>query len=273
MRMDFVNSGGGGAARLRYQGADNGGVMGIIPATALRTAEVNTVAGTSNAVVLGTGIGNTLNVSNNSTVKLTGGNFTQLQLGNSTFANGSTLNIATDTGQTGKALRLAGSTSFGTGVTLALTGDGTNGANLYLDGALSDGGVATTITKSGNGRLFLTNSTSANSLLAGSTIDVTAGSISLQGSSATGAFNPAGNAKIRLSGAGTSLILDSKVGSTTASTTYGNAIDVTENATIQDIVSGGSIVTLSGAIDVAATKTLTLDAIKGAIRWAVWVPL
>ncbi|HEX8912280.1 MAG TPA: PA14 domain-containing protein, partial [Humisphaera sp.] len=265
VRIDYVNSGGNGNLNLLYSGPDQT-TSAQIPASRLFTAETNTTAGASNAVVIGTGIGDALNVSGPATIKLSGSAFTQAQLGNATFAAGSNLTLATDTGQNGKALRLGGTTNFATGTTtLNLAGDGTaaNGANLYVDGVVGQTGGPVTINKTGSGRLFFSQTAAASGLTSASLIDVQAGSMQLVGSSATGSFNPIGAAGIRLSGAGTRLILDSKIGSTTASTTFANAIDVTENATIQDIVSGGSIVTLGGPISVAAGKTLTLDAIKG----------
>jgi len=266
IRMDFVNSGGNGAARLKYastaaSGFDVGTTQTIIPSSVLFTAESNTTGASSNAVILGTGVGNALNVSGASTINLNGGDFTQVQVGNTAFANSSTLNLVTSAGVNGKALRIGGTATFGTGVALNLVGDGTNGANLYVDGVVSDGGVATTITKTGNGNLFFGQTSSANSLLAGTTLDIQAGTLTLVGSSAAGAFNPIGSAGVQLSGG--NLVLDSKIGSATVATAFANNITVTQDATIQDIVTGGSLTTLSGAISVAAGKTLTLDAIKG----------
>lgn len=260
VRIDYVNSGGGGQASLSYQGPDQA-VMGIVPSTALFTAETNTTAGSSNAVVMGAGIGNDLVVSGNSTIALQGSAFTQTQLGNATLSGGSTLNITSTAGQIGKALRFGGTTTFGGNTTLNLAGDGTNGANLYLDGALSDGGSGLTVTKSGNGRLFLGQTAVANNLSSSSTFDVQAGALVVTGSSAAGSFNPLGSAAIKMSGG--NVVLDSKIGSLTVPTNYNNNIDVTANGTIQSIVSGGSLTTLSGTINVGAGNTLTLDAIAG----------
>jgi autotransporter-associated beta strand protein len=248
VRVDYINGVTGAAMVLSMNGS---------PITSnLFAAQSNTLAGASNAVIIGGGTGQSLSVTGNSTLNLNGSAFTQAQLGSATFASGSSLSLVTTAGVNGKALRIAGPTTFGTGVTLNLVGDGTIGSNLYLDGALSDGGVATTITKTGNGLLFLDNTTSANSLVAGSLVDVQGGTLTLVGSGAAGAFNPLGAAGIRLSGG--NMVLDSKVGSPT----FNNAISVTADGTIQTITNT-STTTLSGGLSVAATKTLTLDAIAG----------
>ena len=199
VRIDFTNSGGNGNMNFKYSGPDQV-AMGTVPSSKLSAAEVVALGGASNAVILGSGLGNALNVSGSSTIALEGGAFTQTQLGNATFANGSTLALTSTAGQNGKALRLGGTATFGDSVTLNLAGDGVNGANLYIDGALSDGGAARTITKIGAGSLYLGQTTVANSLVAGTTLDVGAGTLVLTGSSATGAQNPIGAASVKLSG-------------------------------------------------------------------------
>lgn len=262
VRIDYVNSGSGGAAVFSYSGPDQAS-MAVVPSTRLFTAESNSTAASSNAVILGAGIGNAVNVTSSSTIALKGGNFTQTQLGQVTFSPAVGLTLTSDAGQIGKSLRFAGPAGFSGDTTLNLAGDGTLGANLYFDGALTAAGSAT-ISKSGSGRLYFGQTAVANSLNSTNTIDVQAGTMVLTGSSAAGSFNPIGSAVIKLSGG--SVVLDSKVGSTTAATAFNNNITVTENATIQDIASGGSLVTLGsagGTLSVAAGKTLTLDAIAG----------
>jgi autotransporter-associated beta strand protein len=256
IRLDYINGVTGAGMTLSYNGPDSNGSAVPIPTTSLFTAESSTASGASNAVISGAGIGDSLNISGNSTVSLHGSAFTQVQLGNTTFANGSALNLVTDAGINGKALRIGGTASFGAAVTLNLVGDATNGSNLYFDGALSDGGVASTITKTGSGRLFFDNTTSANNLGASSLIDIQAGSVSLVGSSSTSAFNPIGLAGVRLNGG--NLVLESKVGGGR----FANAISVVQDGTIQD-TANASTTTLSGPVSVAASKTLTLDPIAG----------
>ena len=78
-------------------------------------------------------------------------------MGDTIFNDGSTLNLTTTAGVNGKAIRIGG-TTFGTGVTLNGAGDGTYGADLYIDGVLNDGGTAKTIAKTGKGRLVLSQS-------------------------------------------------------------------------------------------------------------------
>ncbi|MDB5322062.1 MAG: putative glycine-rich autotransporter protein [Phycisphaerales bacterium] len=255
IRFDYVNSGGNGGLNLTYNGPDTSASTVTIPSNVLFTAETSTLATASNAVIVGTGVGDALNISGNSTVNLSGTAFTQAQLGNTTFAAGSSLSLTTTAGNTGKALRIGGTTTFGAGVALNLAGDGTNGANLYFDGVVSDGGVATTITKTGSGRLVFDQTTAANGLVAGSLLDVQAGTLALVGTSAT-AFSPIGSAGVRLSGG--TLVLDTKVGGYTLN----NAITMTTDATIQDIASA-STVTLTSALAIPDTKTLTIDAIAG----------
>ncbi|MDB5321386.1 MAG: hypothetical protein JWN40_3017, partial [Phycisphaerales bacterium] len=254
IRLDYVNGVTGAAEILSYNGPDSGQSLQPIGPNALYTAESNTLAGSSNAVVVGTGVGNALNVTGNSTINLNGTAFTQVQVGNSSFASGSSLTLTT--AAEGKSLRIGGTSSFGSAVTLNLLGDGTHGSNMYFDGVVSDGGVASRITKTGLGRLVFDQTTVANGLSAGSLFDIQAGTLSLVGSSAAGTFNPIGSAGIQLSGGG--LVLDSKVGNAT----FTNAITMTQDASIQTLTNT-SLTTLTSAVAVPAGKTLTLDAIAG----------
>ncbi|CAN5238168.1 hypothetical protein BH11PLA2_BH11PLA2_09590 [soil metagenome] len=245
---------------LNYSGPDQV-TSAAIPLSRLFTAESVSLASASNAINLV----NSLAISGANTLDLVGGAFTQVQFNAATFASGSSLAITTAAGQIGKTVRIAGPTQFGLGVTLGLTGDGTNGANLAFDGIVSDGGNATTITKTGNGRLSFNNSTSANTLLAGTTLDIQAGTLVLNGSSVVGSFNPIGSAGIQLSGG--NVVLDSKVGNLFYQfpTSYVNNVTLTANATIQSIVTGGSFTFLGGGGSTIAigSNTLKLDAIRG----------
>ena len=89
--------------------------------------------------------------------------------------------------------------------------------------------------------------------MAGTTFDVQAGTLHLIGSSAAGSNNPIGPAGIRLSGG--NVVIDSRIGSTTSAMTFANNITVTETGTIQDIVTGGALVELSGPISIAAAAS------------------
>jgi fibronectin-binding autotransporter adhesin len=251
IRFDYTQGGGGGAAILSYAGPDTSSVEVPIPASALFTAEANTTSGSSNALIYGAGTGSAVTVNANSTINLSG-TATQAQVGGLTNLTGTTLTVG---GAAGKTLRLAGASTVSGSLTIDTTPD------VAFDGTLA--GVGATINKLGTGRVVFGQTAVANTIDAASTLSVQNGTAVLIG----GANNPLGAAGIQL--AGGNLVIDSKGGPQT----YANAITVTQNGTIQSIVSGASattqpIQTLSGAISLAATKTLTFDAISGGVTTA-----
>ena len=258
--LEYGQGTGGGSAILSYSGGtglDIGATEAPIPSSVLFAAEVNSTAavaarGANNAVIIGSGTGDAANITADSTINLNGTAFTQAQLGGLTQNSGTTLSV---TGGAGKTLRFAGASNFGNGVGGTVTIN--NAPNVAFDGVLSDGGVAVTIAKQGAGRLTFDQVTAANFVgaNAGTLIDAQAGTLVLVG----GANGPIGNVPVQLSGG--NLVLDAVSGSRT----FDNAITVTQNATIQGIVSTQTT-TLGSAtrgISISAGKTLTLDAITG----------
>lgn len=260
IRYDYVNGTGGASATLSYAGPDSPAIS-IVPQTALFQAESLSNAGASNALIQGAGVGDPLAVTNSSSITLTGTAFTQVQYGTLSMDTGSTLSITTSAN---RGVRIAGTGGAGTGITLGNGTDGTvtlnTAADVYMDGVISDGGNAIILAKQGAGRLVFDQTTTANALGANTTLDIQGGTLTLMGSAAAGSVNPIGSAKVSLNGG--NMVLDPKVGSTTTGLTNNNAIDVVQNATIQD-VGNAFTTTLSGAISVSSGVTLTLDAIAG----------
>ncbi|MEA3209273.1 MAG: hypothetical protein QOE70_2330 [Chthoniobacter sp.] len=253
IRIDYVNNSGGGSEELAYSGGaglDVDATRTVIPSSKLFAAESSTAAGASNAVIVGSGLGNALNVTSSSTVNLNGTQFTQVQVGDLTLGAGNTLTV---TGLAGKTLRAAGNVLLGAGSGISNTPD------VALDGAVSDGGAAVTFTKTGAGRLIFDHTGTANSLLSTSNLDVQGGTLDLVGSSASGSFNPIGSAGLQLSGG--NLVLESKVGGPT----FDNSVNVTADARIQDLANAATTTLGSSAhgITIAPGTTLTLDAIAG----------
>ena len=251
--VQYVQGGGGASEILSWSGGvglDVGATETAIPSAKLWTAESNTTAAGSNAVVVGSGNGDALSVTATSTVDLNGTMFTQAQLGSYTQTVGTTLNV---TGLTGKTLRLAGTVNLGNSAAGTVTIN--NNANVAFNGILTDNGFAVTLAKQGAGRLIFDQTVSANTFGSTSLVDVQGGTVVLVG----GANNPIGTAGVQLSGG--NVVLDSKSGSRT----FDNVFTVTQDGTIQNIVGNQTITLGSGAngISIAATRTLTLDAITG----------
>ncbi len=259
IRVDYVNGTGGAGLLVGYRGPDQA-AFGAIPTGVLFQAESNTAAASSNAIVIGTGIGDDVTVSGGgtSTVNLNGSAFTQVQFGVLGIESGSTLQV---TGLAGKTVRFAGTALLGSGAGSVTLG---GAPNIALDGVVSDSGNAMTINKIGTGRLIFGQTATANALGATTTINVQGGAIGVVGSTAGGANNPIGSASVTLSGAGTGLVIDTK-GATTSGVgnTYSNNITVTGlGTTIQDVVNAATT-TLSGNLAVNSGASVTLDAIAG----------
>ncbi len=247
IRVDYGQGTGGGILNVSWQGP--GIAKANIPGSNLFTAETSSNAGSSSLVNAGT----SLTANGNSTLNLNGANFTGVQLGTLTSPTGTTLNV------TGSANKLARATS-------TILSGGTVTYNTVADLALGqvvDGGVATTILKTGNGRLFLDNTAAlasgqSTSLVAGTILEIQAGKLVATGNPS--ATNPLGAAQVRLNGGG--LLLDSKH----RGLTFDNAVTVAQNALIE-VLPAGVTTTLGSAangITLQSASRLTLDLYGGA---------
>lgn len=245
VRLEWSNGGGNGGATLSYTPA--GGTKQIIPNSVLFQAETSTTAGSNNAIVLG----NALTVTEDSTLNLTGTQFTAIGLGAFNHAAGKTLNV---TGNTGKTVEFTSTNVNITGGTYTINGT----ANVKL-GRVSDGTGTTGISlvKTGPGSLILDNtaaSPNANDL-SNTTIDIQVGNVVAIGSSASGSTNPLSTAALVLRGG--TLTLDSKVGSVT----FNNLVTVAASSTIQAV---------SGATNPTPNPPLTLtlgDAVTNGVTF------
>jgi hypothetical protein len=188
IRIDYVQGGGGASVNLGYAGPDtdisgSGQIRRIIPSNFLRQAEVNTAAGASNALQLG----NAVHLTGNALISLSDTDFTSVQLGRLILNSGVTLSVDSYdlVGDTvvgngagfGKTLRFGGTTgeptifgtpSSGTAATVSIASD----MNVAFDGVVSDEGRAMTIQKTGAGLLSFNQTNFANSLGAGTSIEM-----------------------------------------------------------------------------------------------------
>lgn len=207
----------------------------------LYAAESVSAGSTSNAIALG----NNMFLTDSSTIDFgTNANFTEVAYGSLTRFGGTTLTV---NGLAGKLLRYA-STS--------LSGGGTHTYDSSMDvavGQISDGGLASTIVKTGSGRLIFDQVTLANNLSASSTIRIDQGTVVGIGSTAAGANNPFGSAAIQLNGG--NLLIDSHVGGPT----FNNIITVSQSGRIFAQTVAGQTTTLGGTVSLATGTTLTLD--------------
>jgi len=250
IKMFFGNNGGGGLVQLFYASPNNAIPQQVIPQSAMYTAEFASTASATNAIALS----NTVNVASgsNSTINLSGTQFTRVDYGSLVAQSGSTLNV-TIPGYT-SGVSYGKSLGFGQTVFIGGTVGINNQADVYL-GKVSDSGLAVTINKTGPGMLVLDNSAAAtpSSMIAASVINVQHGNLLLSGMNA--GSSPAGSATIRLNGGG--LILDTKFNSPT----FTNAIDVQQDATLQSWVNLDATLnpTISGAVSIASGKTLNVQ--------------
>ncbi|CAN5667748.1 hypothetical protein BH11VER1_BH11VER1_17180 [soil metagenome] len=260
VRIDYTNGTGGAAEVFRYGGTDTANAYVAVPTTVLYRAEKNTTAadGISTALQLG----NNLNVTANSTINLNGTEFTQVQFGTLTIAGGNNLTIG---GLAGKTMRVGATTFSGSG---SITLD--SSLNIAVDGVVSDGGVAKSIIKTGTGRLIFSQTTVANTLLAGTTLDMKTGStlvlIGRGDAAVRGFLNPIGAAGIRLDGGNLELDSNGFNISQTVGPVFNNAVAINDNATIKSVLNVANITLGSATNGITFTnnsKTLTLDAIAG----------
>jgi len=129
-------------------------------------------------------LANAVNVTANSTIDVTGasaGGVGNLTIGNNTlYVTGGGSAANSNYSLTAGATTLTGNPTFD----VANNGSGVGTLNL---GALSDGGTARTITKAGNGLLIL--STSAASLVQGTNVNITGGTLATNATGALGSFS------------------------------------------------------------------------------------
>lgn len=263
VRLEATEGTGNGGVQFRWQGP--GFAKTFVTSANLLTAETSSSAGASSNIA----IGNNVTINGTSTINLNGTDFVGVELGGLSHTAGSTLNV---TGLRGKLLRAASASFNGGSVTINTTPD-------VALGQLLDNGSAVNLLKLGAGRLILDNTGAggrASSMLSTSTIDVQAGKLVLVGAfsnSANGATNPAGSARVRLSGG--SLLLDTK-GSTvvgSGTTSFDNAITTVQNALIEALPVGSGVATATSfpivlgsatnGITLATASTLTLDVYGG----------
>ena len=154
IRVDYGQGGGGDDLQIQWQGP--GIAKAVIPAANIFTAESSTSTGSSTLVNAGTN----LTVNGSATLNLNGSAFTGVQLGTLTAPNASALTIS---GEAGKIVRAAGTVFSGGTATLNSTAD-------IYPGQVTDGGIATTVTKLGAGRLVLDNTNFAYTGLTATTL-------------------------------------------------------------------------------------------------------
>ncbi|MCX6839893.1 MAG: PA14 domain-containing protein [Verrucomicrobia bacterium] len=261
IRIDYVQGGGGANINLGYAGTELGSaqIRTIIPNGSLKQADVNTPEGSSTALQLG----NAVHLTGNALISLSDTDFTSVQLGRLILNKGVTLSVDSYDllGNTvvgngagfGKTLRLGGTTGaptiFGTpgSVPDLLTDIVTiaSDMNVAFDGVVSDEGRAMTIRKEGGGWLSFNQTSSANSLVAGTSIQMIG-----QTASKTATTTAGDNFFSVTDATGLS------VGMTVAGTGVPAGAVVTGISGLNVTISGD--VTVSGAPTLAFAKTPTL---------------
>ncbi|HEX8913346.1 MAG TPA: PA14 domain-containing protein, partial [Humisphaera sp.] len=205
---------------------------------------------------------------------------TQANLGAITLGTASSLVVAgsTDPLQGYAVVRATGGTAF---PTAAGSGAISVPAGVTLaTGAVTGGGAGVVVAKTGAGTLLFDNSSStgpANTLAAGTVIDVQAGVVTGLGQGPT-ASNPFGAATLQLGGTGGTIRLDSKLNTVgTAVATFANPIQVAQgvtgrvealpingsNAVNATAAASGATIISSGAVTLAANSTLVLNPYSG----------
>lgn len=192
-RLDYFQQGGNSTLSLNYSGPDTGNSSIVVPASAMQTLDPISM-------------GNNVSVTQNSTVALSGNNFTQVGMGKLSFNPTSGSATLTVTGDSGRSLHLSG---------IALASGTTNTINTSADvfvGQLSTAGNATLI-KTGTGRVIFDYTASTSNPGNGTFIDIKQGTAEIVGggSSLTGTSDPVGAATLEIDGG--TLAIDCKVGS------------------------------------------------------------
>jgi len=194
-RLDYFQQAGNSSLTLNYSGPDTGNSSIVVPASAMQTLDPISM-------------GNNVSVTQNSTIALSGSNFTQVGMGKLSFnpiSNNATLTV---TGDSGRSLHLSGT---------SMVSGSTNTINTSADvfaGQLSTTGNATLI-KSGTGRVIFDYTASTSNVGSGTFIDIKQGTADVVsgGSSLTGTSDPVGAATLEIDGG--TLAIDSKVNTVT----------------------------------------------------------
>ena len=185
IRVDYVQGTGGGLLDIAYAGTGSGTANQRTSLTSrLRRAEVLTAAGASSAIQ----VGNDVQLTGSASINIRNQDSPSIQMGALQLNTGVTLTsravdlsstpveIASGADGFTKTLRFGGTT-----VNPSILGDTTGGAGtvninanigVAFDGVVSDQGRNMTLVKTGIGRLFFTNSTSANVLGTGTIIEM-----------------------------------------------------------------------------------------------------
>ncbi|WP_395734757.1 PA14 domain-containing protein, partial [Prosthecobacter sp.] len=276
IRIDYVNGSGGGNINLGYAGPDTNDGLGqirkVIPNSALRQADVNTVNGSSNALQLG----NDVRLTGNAEISLSNTTVTSAQLGRLLMDTGVTLKVSSydvlgetavvgNGGGFGKTLRFGG--TAGSPTVFGTLGSGTGGTvtiasdmNVAFDGVVSDEGRAMTIQKTGAGWLYFNQTQSANTLGSTSSIQMNGASVTQNATYVPSSYASDGN-------------LNGKASTLTTGTTAGLAVGMTvsgagipKGTVIVSIINGtqfkvsgdASAVSSSTALTFSQTPTLVL---------------
>jgi autotransporter-associated beta strand protein len=239
----------GGGAYIGVTGSTNGTASQTTQQVIDQFAITSTAASTNynQPVTISAGTSATINILSKTGV-------TDFFAGALTIGSGATgLTLAPETGSVanGNYTLTFGATTLNGNPTFTVNNNGTGVGTLFL-GALADGGTARTITKAGPGVLIL--GTPAASLVAGTQVNVTAGTLTVTNATALGT-----NAQLTVGG-----IVNFNAASTIASLTGGGNVNLGGNAltvgNAQNLSStfSGVIAGTGGSLVKAGTGTLTL---------------
>lgn len=278
----FYEGTGGAGIEARYAP----GVNTTDPANAAFVI-IPVVDGGSNQIL--TGVQNTVFTPGDGVVDVAAGATASLNITNALQASFTSLSMNNSTlNYQGAASRFTTTTLAGASNTINV-GTGSAFSQDIAPGQISDGGVATTLTKTGNGQLVFDQTANPNSLVSGTSIRIAGGGIVLAGQSATN--NPIGAASIVLEAAQPSspptgvTIVPSQLtltAKTAAAVTFDNAVTVNANAFInaaQLTVPGNTTLNAGSAVGVpsapasVATQTVTLGSSTNGVTVAGGVTL
>ena len=263
IKIDYTQGGGGDEAILSY--TPFGGVSQVVPTNVLYTPDA-----------LLTALPNAVNVTGASSIQILGSAFSTIGFGALIANAGSTLSV---TGLAGKTLTFTSTTLTGSGafnlndapnVTLGTV----TGAAIINIGKLGTGQLVLNGNGVGNaanvGNIYGDN-TGANSLAAGSNLDIYAGKVVAIGNTSPSATDPLSNLAVTLDGG--TLSLDSSGGipgggagsSPTNALIFNNPVTVVTSGTIEAQAGNVNFTLGSGTtgINILTGQTLTLNAYAG----------